>query len=107
MLIRSATAYLASCLLAVPVVFAQQTPPDTSSELETVTVTARKVSEDAQVVPLAVSAVTSKDIEASNITDLNGIIQQVPGITLYGTGSEAACVGNRARASQTPSSLQP
>jgi len=90
MLIRSATAYLASCLLAVPVVFAQQTPPDTSSELETVTVTARKVSEDAQVVPLAVSAVTSKDIEASNITDLNGIIQQVPGITLYGTGSEAA-----------------
>jgi iron complex outermembrane receptor protein len=77
-------------LVAVPAAFAQQAPPDTSSELETITVTARKVAEDAQVVPLEVNAVTAANIEASGITDLNGVVQQVPGITLYSSGSEAA-----------------
>jgi outer membrane receptor protein involved in Fe transport len=90
MLLRTTAACLWSCLIAVPIAVAQETTPDNSSGLEQITVTARKVSENIQVVPLSVTALTSKDIEASGITDLNGLVQQVPGITLYGTGSESA-----------------
>lgn len=90
MLFKRTTAFSWFLLLTGPVVIAQQVTPGNSSEIETITVTARKISEDAQVVPIALSAVTSKDIESSGITDLSGIIQQVPGVTLYGTSSEAA-----------------
>ena len=87
---KSTTVITCSLILTGPVVFAQQVTPNSSSELETITVTARKVSEDAQVVPIALTAVTAKDIESSGINNLGGIIQQIPGVTLYGTGSEAA-----------------
>jgi iron complex outermembrane receptor protein len=69
---------------------AQATPAatDTSSTLEQVVVTARKKSESLLKVPIAITALTAKDIQAANIESLIDISEYVPGVTIDNDGSD-------------------
>jgi iron complex outermembrane recepter protein len=71
------SAYALSCLSLIgiaPSVFAQ-------GMLEQVTVTAQKVSEDLQRIPISMSALTAESIEKKNITDMVGVAQNSPSIS--------------------------
>jgi iron complex outermembrane receptor protein len=78
----------AAGLLVAPAANAQQSPPVASSEaeqssgLEDIVVTAQKRSESLQKVPLAITAVTSEQLERSGINDLSGIVASVPNLNL-------------------------
>ncbi len=54
-------------------------------QLQEVIVTANKVAQPLQAVPMAVTAVTSKDIVRQGYTDLNQIAQFTPGVSFGGT----------------------
>jgi len=60
----------ASCLPSA-IVFAQSTagPPTSDTSLEEVTVTARKVEENLMTVPVSITALTARDIEARDLKD--------------------------------------
>lgn len=58
-----------------------------SSTLEEVTVTARKVEERTQDIPLSISAFTSKDLEAAAISNLADVANQTPGLSFNTRGS--------------------
>lgn len=64
-----------SAILAAPAVLLAPTPGYTQS-LEEITVTARKVTESLQDVPLAITALGGDDIERLNLQDLSDITQQ-------------------------------
>jgi iron complex outermembrane receptor protein len=68
---------------------AQATPAatDKSTTLEQVVVTARKKSESLLKVPIAITALTAKDIQAANIESLIDISEYVPGVTIDNDGS--------------------
>jgi len=63
------------------------TQPAQPVGLEEVTVTARKNQESLLKVPIAVSALTTKDIQATNVTSLIDISEYVPGVTIDNDGS--------------------
>jgi iron complex outermembrane receptor protein len=54
-----------------------------------VVVTARRVSEKIQDIPLSITSVSSETIEKVGATNLRDILDQVPGVVLQGTASEA------------------
>ena len=60
--------------------------------LETITVTARKVDEKLQEVPLAITAVTAEAIERAGITSLAGIAALTPGLSMNDPGTEQGFV---------------
>jgi len=64
-----------TAFLAAPVVLVTPTPAY-SQALEEITVTARKVTESLQEVPLAITALSGDDIERLNLQDLSDITQQ-------------------------------
>jgi iron complex outermembrane recepter protein len=55
--------------------------------LEVVVVTAQKRAESAQDVPLSISAFTSADLEAKNITNFDHLAQHTPGLSAETAGS--------------------
>ena len=67
---------LALALPAAGVAYAQS--GDDSIRLEEVTVTARKVEENQMTVPMAITALTSKDLEATGAKQLNDIMAMTP-----------------------------
>lgn len=54
--------------------------PDASDTLETVTVTARKMSEDLLKVPVAVQVLTAKDLEVRNVVSFDDLALYTPGL---------------------------
>jgi iron complex outermembrane receptor protein len=73
--------------LGVSGVSAQQAPQQTaanqqSGPIETVTVTAQYITQNIQNTPLAITAITSKDLEARGINDLSQLTTSVPGLML-------------------------
>lgn len=52
-----------------------------TSRLEEVTVTAQRRAENAQDVPIALSAFTEEDLQTRGITNLEGVLESVPSIT--------------------------
>ncbi|MDN5923947.1 MAG: TonB-dependent receptor, partial [Xanthomonadales bacterium] len=59
-------------------------------ELETITVTARRRSEDPQKVPIAISAFSSDDLKAMQAVDISGIQGAVPNLNIVqGRGSSS------------------
>lgn len=56
--------------------------PASTSEIGEIVVTAQKRSESLQKVPLAVTAVTSAELERSGIKDLQGVVASVPNLNL-------------------------
>jgi iron complex outermembrane receptor protein len=76
-------AAFAASLLAVPPVLAQDAPVATGAMgLEEVTVTARRREESLQDVPIAVSAYSAEQIEATGAPDITWLQQSTPNLTL-------------------------
>lgn len=69
--------------------FAETDAADNSGSIAEVVITARKKSENLQDVPLAVTALSSQQLENAGARDLRDILGQTAGVSLYGTGSEA------------------
>jgi iron complex outermembrane receptor protein len=66
---------------------AAQAMASSSDQLEEVVVTARKRSEALLEVPIAISALTSKDLEATGVSSLIDLTEFVPGFTVNNDGS--------------------
>ena len=60
-----------------------------SDKIETVVVTARKVKEKLQDVPLAISAFGSQALENAGVRSLQDLSQLTPGMTLSGAGTQS------------------
>ena len=73
---------LSAGIFTTSVAIAQTPAPDqAAAPVEEIVVTARKVSEKIQDVPIAVSAFTAQDIEEQGLTDLNDIANFTPGVS--------------------------
>ena len=78
---RDGTLFIAGLLLSLSL-----SAPDTSVsqdgelELEEIVVTARKIGESIQDIPLSITAFTSEDIKAQAITDIEDIAKFTPGL---------------------------
>ena len=62
---------------------------DESASIEEVVVTARRVSENIQEVPLTITSVSSETIQKTGAQNLRDVLNQVAGIELLGSASEA------------------
>jgi iron complex outermembrane receptor protein len=83
---RSAKALLiTSAALAVGVpslALAQSAAPSGAVEIGEIVVTARKRAEDVQTVPISISALSAKDLEARNISNLSDLSNSTPGVAI-------------------------
>ena len=70
-----------SVIAAAPPALAQDTAPRNDNQLEEVVVTARRVGESLDTVPLAVTAFTAQALEAQAIQDLTDVSRNTPGFT--------------------------
>jgi iron complex outermembrane receptor protein len=77
-------------LLAVGGVSAGISPAAYSQQLEEVIVTATRRATDVQDTPLAVTALTTEDLEVQNIENTQDLFATVPNVTIYGTGGGVA-----------------
>ena len=64
-------------------------PADESEGISEVTVTARRVSEKIEDVPLTITSISADTIQKVGAVDLRDILNQTPGVVLQGTASEA------------------
>lgn len=60
---------------------AQDAAPEDTGGISEIVVTAQKVSENVQDVPIAITAITADRLESSGVTSLEGITQLVPSVT--------------------------
>ena len=75
-----ASASLAAVLASVPA-FAQSDASSTGG-LETVIVTARKVAEDAQTVPISITALSAADLDKLNVHSVADLQAVAPSVTI-------------------------
>ncbi|MBB4614820.1 TonB-dependent receptor [Novosphingobium taihuense] len=82
---------LASTAIALPqVTFAAESEPQAAEEdggLSVITVTARKREESLLETPIAISALSSQDIEKRGITSVNDVVLNTPGINVSNVNS--------------------
>ncbi len=78
----AATIFLVSGLVPVPVLAQDKA----GVGLEEVVVTARKRNERAFDVPIAISALSNKDLEKAGVNDLPGMARQIPGLRIAQSG---------------------
>jgi outer membrane receptor protein involved in Fe transport len=93
------SAAVAAALIGVPAQ-AQQAKPKRA--LEEITVTATRVEESLQDVPIAVSALGGDDIEELGITNFSDYVLQLPSVTAGGSGPGQNTIYIRGIASTTP-----
>ncbi|MEI9995611.1 MAG: TonB-dependent receptor [Rhizomicrobium sp.] len=79
-----ATAAMTAAMLAILPVAAQADPIAAAGQVETVTVTARKVSESLQSVPASVSALSAADLHGAGVSSFSDLITQVPNVSFGG-----------------------
>ncbi len=90
---------VAAALSAAPAVAQDQEP---KRKIEEVTVTATKVEESLQDVPIAVSALGSEELEQLGITNFSDYVMQLPSVTAGGSGPGQNTIYIRGVASTTP-----
>ncbi len=89
---------LAGSAWAAPTAWAQEQQPaassdsDSSRNLGTVVVTARKREETLQEVPVAVTAFTPETLDKLNVKDLSDLDAQVPNLTIYAARGSTSTV---------------
>ena len=89
---------LAGSALAAPTAWAQDQQPAESADaqssrnLGTVVVTARKREETLQEVPVAVTAFTPETLDKLNVKDLGDLDAQVPNLTIYAARGSTSTV---------------
>ena len=80
------TALLAGCAL-LPVQTMAQTTPPASVGLSDIVVTARKTEERLQDVPVAITALSSEDLESRSMADLRDVGRFTPNVYFSNIGS--------------------
>ena len=93
------SAAVAAALISMPA-YAQE--PKKKRSLEEITVTATRVEESLQDVPIAVSALGSDDIKELGITNFSDYVLQLPSVTAGGSGPGQNTIYIRGIASTTP-----
>lgn len=95
------SAAIAAALSAAPVIsVAQDQPP--KRRIEEITVTATKVEQSLQDVPIAVTALGSEELDQLGITNFADYVMQLPSITAGGSGPGQNTIYIRGVASTTP-----
>ena len=61
--------------------FSAPDPTDSDAQIQTITVTARKIAEDLQVVPISITAFSASDLSAAGVQDLRDLTFLTPGLT--------------------------
>ncbi len=79
----------------VPVPTVEPEPADDPSDLADVIVTARRQSEKAQDVPIALSVLSGESLEASGVYTLEDVQRQVPSFTAFNSNPRNSSVGIR------------
>lgn len=90
---------VAAALSAAPATAQNQT---TERRIEEITVTATKVEESLQDVPIAVSALGSEELQQLGITNFSDYVLQLPSVTAGGSGPGQNTIYIRGVASTTP-----
>ena len=80
--------FLAVALLTLPLIGSLAY----ASEIEEVVVTARKITENKQDVPIAVTSLSAEDIEALNIQEMRSLFDHVPGAWSGGESGEKLAI---------------
>ncbi|MCY4533019.1 MAG: TonB-dependent receptor [Gammaproteobacteria bacterium] len=83
--------FLAVALLTLPLIGSLAY----ASEIEEVVVTARKITENKQDVPIAVTSLSAEDIEALNIQEMRSLFDHVPGAWSGGESGEKLAISLR------------
>ena len=91
---------VAAALVGTTGAQAQQAKP--KRKIEEITVTATKVEESLQDVPIAVTALGSKELEELGITNFSDYVMQLPSVTAGGSGPGQNTIYIRGVASTTP-----
>ena len=73
-----------------------------NAQVDVVTVTATKVESDAQIIPVAVSALSAGDLDELRVDNFTDYLIQLPGITAGGSGPGQNTIYIRGLASTTP-----
>jgi iron complex outermembrane recepter protein len=81
---RKALAALGCCTALTGVVWAQLAPP--SQELTEIVVTAEKRESTVQKTPISITAISGVDLQASGLSDMTSVAQQVPGVSFKTSG---------------------
>lgn len=81
MLRASSALAVAITALAAPAAMAQDVSAEDEGGIEQIVVTANKVAEDVQDVPIAITALSADRLETAGTTSLEGITQLVPSVT--------------------------
>ena len=101
--LKKSVSIVAISLALAPVALAQESDEDVDERrLKSVTVTATKRSEDAQSIPVAVTALGEQDLEAFGVKNFTDYLVQLPGVTAGGSGPGQATIYIRGLASTTP-----
>lgn len=101
--LKKSVSIVAISLALAPVALAQESDEDGDERrLKSVTVTATKRSEDAQSIPVAVTALGEQDLEAFGVKNFTDYLVQLPGVTAGGSGPGQATIYIRGLASTTP-----
>tara|TARA_R110000782_G_scaffold30184_6_gene75147 strand:+ start:1377 stop:3941 length:2565 start_codon:yes stop_codon:yes gene_type:complete len=90
---------VAAALAATPAAAQNQKP---KRKIEEITVTATKVEESLQNVPIAVSALGSQELDQLGITNFSDYVLQLPSVTAGGSGPGQNTIYIRGVASTTP-----
>jgi iron complex outermembrane receptor protein len=97
---RNCLSLMIGMLLATGPVLAQDAPQGTpaagrtasATNLDSITVTARKREETLQEVPVAVTAFTSEALDKMNVQDISDLDGQVPNLTIYAARGASSTV---------------
>ncbi|MEC5216483.1 iron complex outermembrane receptor protein [Actimicrobium sp. GrIS 1.19] len=65
-----------------------------SDQIETVTVTAQKRTEDASKIPLSISVISGEDLVGQHITDMADITRAIPNVSFSGASGSGAGLNN-------------
>lgn len=84
----SASLGLVSAACAQTTTLLAPSGPAASAGLETITVTARKKSENLQKVPLSITAISKKDLQESHVQNIFDVVALTPGISVVDIGAE-------------------
>jgi outer membrane receptor protein involved in Fe transport len=95
------SAAIAAALIGAPAL-AQEAKPKPRRALEEITVTATRVEQSLQDVPVAVSALGADDLEELGITNFSDYVMQLPSVTAGGSGPGQNTIYIRGIASTTP-----
>lgn len=89
---RSAVALLAflSLISIAPVALSENSDAEETDTLETLTVTARRVTENVQDSPLAVTVFSGHELDERNYIDISNLAQETPNLTLQKAGKTGA-----------------